>query len=293
MNKLLLSTAAFALLTPMAASAGEKPKTDAAKTETQAEMKANADMNAYDKDKHDKDKAKKDKTAGAEMTNDAAVIYMPAASLSAKELLGEGIEGANGERIARIDDIVIDKNGRAEDVVFLSGGIFGLGGKRGALDYRAVDIDVNRDYEPDVHASLNEEGIKAVAEFKTDKMNDYSLASELLGAELELTPGGEGATDVVINDIIFDADGDVEYLLVQKTAIGPIGAGDKYAVAYNKLTVAQGDGGLVLDMSEDELNAAPIFAMKRSGVEKAWDKTRQGVKDAAEKTGDAIEDAVD
>ncbi len=288
MNKLLISTAAFALLTPMAASAGENPKTDAAKAEARTEMKANADMKAADKDK-----AKKHKTAKAEMTNNAnSVVYMPATSLSAKELLGEGIEGANGDRIARIDDIVIDKNGRAQDVVFLSGGVFGLGGKRGALDYRAVDIAVDRDYEPDVSASLNEEGIEAVAEFKTDKMNDYSLASELLGAEADLTPSDD-ATDVVINDIIFDADGDVEHLILQKTAIGPIGAGEKYAVPFNKLTVAQGDGGLVFDMSEDELNAASRFSMERSGAGKAWDKTKQGVKDAADDTGDAIEDAVD
>ncbi len=261
MNKLLLSVAACAMLAPFGAIANEAPKTQDAKIEAKAAVKA------------------------------GAVAFMPAASFSAKELLGEGVDGANGDRIARVDDIVIDANGRAQDVIVLSGGFFGLGGKRGALDFRAVDIAINSDYEPDVSVSLNDEGIKAVAEYVTNEVNDYSLASELLGAEADLMPGGDETENVVVNDIIINPEGDVDYLIGQKSAMGPIGAGDKYAVAFNKLKIEQGDGGLILTMTEAELDSAPKFNTERTDIAKAWDKTKESVKDAADKAGEKIDDA--
>ncbi|MCK5745429.1 MAG: hypothetical protein KAH44_04405, partial [Oricola sp.] len=94
--------------------------------------------------------------------------------------------------------------------------------------------------------------------------------------------------------------GNVENLIVQKSAVASIGAGDKYAVAYNDLQVEQGDGGLLLAMTEAELDATPKFALSRNDAEKAWDKTKHDarkaaddVEDAADEAGDDIEDAVD
>lgn len=298
MNKLLLSAAACALLTPLGACAKETSKTEAAQTESSSQTETRLAAADPDKDKAYKDK---DKAAAAEMkTETAGVVYMPAASLSAKELIGEGVEGQNGDEIATIEDIVIGADGRADRVVFTSGEFLGLGGKKGAIDYRAVDIAVDRENEPDVSVSMSEEGIKAVAEFVNEEINDYSLASELLGAQVDLQPGGDATEDVVINDIIFDADGKVEHLIVQKSAIASIGAGDKYAVAYNDLQVEQGDGGLLLAMTETELDAAPKFEMSRKGAEEAWEDTKDDLrdaaddmKDAADEAGDDIEDAVD
>lgn len=300
MNKLLISAAACAMLAPLGACANETPQSEAAQTESSNQSETT--LAAADPDMN-KDKAYKDKTkaASADMNaKTAGVVYMPAASLSAKELIGEGVDGQDGEEIATVDDIVIGADGRAERLVFTSGEFLGLGGKKGALDFRAVDIAVDRDNEPDVSVSISEDGIEAVAEFVNDQRNDYSLASELLGAQVDLQPGGDKTEDVVINDIIFDGEGNVEHLIVQKSAIASIGAGEKYAVAYNDLQVEQGDGGLLLAMTETELDAAPTFATTRADAEKAWDKTKDkardaadDMEDAADEAGDDIEDAVD
>jgi sporulation protein YlmC with PRC-barrel domain len=223
--------------------------------------------------------------AEAEAYDADALTYLEPTSLSAKEFLGEGIAGIDGERIARIDDIVIDANGKAESLVFLAGDVFGLGGKRGALDYNAVDIAVEGDYEPLVRVSLSEDGIKSAAEYVTGETNDYSLASEIIGAQAELLSGDGEGESAVINDIILADSGMVEHLIVQKSAVASIGAGEKYAVDYAKLAIAEGDGGLILNITEEELDASPRFSAMRKAASDAWDKT----KDAA----DDIEDAVD
>ncbi|WP_411818322.1 hypothetical protein [Hyphococcus sp. DH-69] len=273
MNKLLITAAASALLLPLSANAESQNK---------AEMNAEARTNME---------------AGTTTTADysaSGTVWMSPSSLSAKELLGEGIRGADGERIARIDDIEIDANGNASKAIFLSGGVFGLGGTRGALDYQQMDIEIDSEHEPIVSVSLSEEAIQAVAEYRTEEMNDYSLASEIIGAKVDLeTANDNDDDDAVINDIILSADGRVEHLLVQKSAIGSIGMGERYAVAYSKLAVEQGDGGLVLDLSEAELTASPRFTESRNALQKGWDKTREGVENTADDVGDAAEDVID
>ena len=319
MNKLLLSAAAGAILLPLAACADksaeseaqaestiESPAADDAltsgelKTATLSDPRTSTRETAYDDD------------ADTPTDYDAqSITYLNSGSLSAKELLGESIEGVNGERIARIDDIVIDANGKAESVVFLAGDVFGLGGKRGALDYNAVDIAIEDDFEPLVRVSLSDEGIKSAADYVTTEVNDYSLVSELIGAQADLMSGAGNGEDVVINDIILADNGMIEHLIVQKSAVGSIGAGEKYAVAYSKLTVAEGDGGLILNVSEDELDAAPRFSAMRKAADNSWDKTKgaasdawnntkdaadkawDNTKDAADDAGDEIEDTVD
>lgn len=275
MNKFLMTACATALLLPASAGAVgvEKDKDTMVKTETSTTVKTH----------------KMEKTVAVDTS-----VYMTPASLSAKELLGEGIHGINGDRIARIDDIVLDANGKADKVVFLSGGVFGFGGKRGALDYKAMDIATDGDYEPIVSVSLSEEGVQSAVEYETTKMNDYSLASEIIGTKVDLIDGADEDDDAVINDIILSDAGVVEHLIVQESVISSIGAGTKYAVPFSALKVEQGDGGLVLDLTEEQLEAAPIFkASYRTEVshdmKEGWEKT----KDAAGDMKDDVEDAVD
>jgi sporulation protein YlmC with PRC-barrel domain len=295
MNKLLLSAAAGALLLPLAACAEKSADSDTqaeSAIETPASEEEDAATSSETRTAAVGDPLTPaaetgygDAAADAEAYDADALTYLEPTSLSGKDLLGEDVTGVNGENIARIDDIVIDANGAAETVVFQSGGVFGLGGKRGALDYNAVDIAVAGDNEPAVRVSLTEEGIQSVAEYVTEEVNDYSLISEIIGAEVELLSGDGEGKSVVVNDIIFDDGGMVEHVIVQKSAVASIGAGEKYAVDYAKLAIAEGDGGLILNITEEELDASPRFSAMRKAASDAWDKT----KDAA----DDIEDAVD
>ncbi|WP_425409014.1 hypothetical protein [Hyphococcus sp.] len=337
MNKLLITAAASAILMPLGVNAAQsdaeetkmktetveqenvdrktdakitsKMKTDAdrmkAETVTKttygaetADMETSAQTTSAQTTSAQKTSAQKDKSYADADMDENADMKVGARSMSVKELLGEGIHGVDGDRIARIDDLVIGANGQIQDVVFLSGGVFGLGGKRGALDYNTIDIAMEEDREPVVNISLTEEAIQSAVEYETEEMNDYSLASELIGAEVDLTRTSEdNEDDVVVNDIIIADSGVIEHLIVQNNIIGGIGAGEKHAVAYSKLSVAQGDGGLVLDMTQAELDAAPTFTSLRADIgsraNRAWTDTKDGAKKAWDKTKDGAEDVKD
>ncbi len=242
MRRLMLSAAAAALVLPAAAAiaqtAPENVQPDAQiETETSTQVDAEADA--------------------------SAIMYLAADQISAKDLLGEEIAGANGDNIAHIDDLVIDANGKADTVVFKSGGAFGLGGKRGALDYGQVSIAVDESADPRTSVSMTEDAIKSVAEYVTEETNDYRLASELIGASAQLSTSDEEAT---ITDLILAEDGSVEHVIVQNGLVGAVG-GEKMAIDYTSIAIEQGDGGgVVISLTPDELAASQRFEYSETPV---------------------------
>ncbi len=284
MKTLMISAAAAALALPLSAQAGDQ-------------MKKNHTMKA-------------DVQTETQIAVEKQVMKFETPKISARELLGEGVIGANGERIARIDDIVIGADGRADDIVFLSGDVFGLGGKRGALDFDRVDLTLDHGYDPVVRASLTEDSIKTARAYKTDENNDYSLASEIIGTKITVEGAGPEEEGVVVNDILMSRDGVATHVIVQETAIANVGAGLKYALDFDLLAEEQGDGGLVLNLTERALKASPIYTSweatavegwrtikretpKGADVEEAADKTSDAMLDAADAASDAAKDAAD
>lgn len=241
MRKFMITAAATALLAPLGAAAGEKDKAGY-KMKSQTE---DARMQTGEK------------AADAEMSD---VVYLAGDQLSVKELLGEGVIGESGERIARVDDIVIGDDGETKSVVFLSGGFLGFGGKKGALDYDRIDLTITQNHDPRVKASMTKEAIQTVAEFEAEGANDYSLASELIGASARLADGEEEAT---ISDLILDRNGDVRYVIAQEGLMDVLSA-DRRAFAFSDLTVEQGAGGLVLDTTAAAFDDAPRFEYRKT-----------------------------
>lgn len=230
--------------------------------------------------------AKMEKAATAMDKTSYAKAYRSKAEISGKEILGEGVYDETGERIARVDDLLIGADGRAEKFILLSGGVFGFAGERGAVDYNRVQLKLEMDdYDDDmdVRVSMNEAAKEAAAEFEQEGFDDYRLASELIGAKIDLASVEGEDDDAVINDLIFTADGRVKYVIVQESVISSIGAGERYAVDYAKLDVAQGDGGLLLNVTEEELEATPRY------IRTGWAEEH----DAADDVEDAVEDAAD
>jgi len=199
----------------------------------------------------------------------SAIMYLGADQISARDILGEEIAGADGDEIAHIDDLVIDANGKAETVVFKSGDAFGLGGKRGALDYSQVSVAIDESADPRTSVSMTEDAIKSVAEYVTEETNDYRLASELIGASAKLSASDEEAT---ITDLILAQDGSVEHVIVQNGLVGAVG-GEKMAIDYTDIAIEQGDGGgVVIGLTPDELAASQRFEYSETPVyEPAYD----------------------
>ncbi len=256
----ITSTAVAALL--MAGSPFAAETTSAEQSKEQGGVPAAVSEEGQDteyKEAGEKDHVGQQKVGDTEAaaTQAQSTMYLKADQVSARELLGAAIIGSSGERIARVDDIVINKDGEAETVVFLSGGLFGLLGKRGALDYESVDLALDNRHEPTIRVSMTEGAIQSVAAYETEAANDYKLASELIGASAELAASDDKAT---VTDLIIEKDGQVEFAVVQNGIFGSFGA-EKRAVSFSELEIAQGAGGgeVVLDLTPEMIDGAARF----------------------------------
>jgi hypothetical protein len=92
-------------------------------------------------------------------------------------------------------------------------------------------------------------------DFTTDEAATLRLASEIVGASATL---GEAGQEAQIADLLLETDGDVPFVIVASVdsdaavgaAASEAAAGVQYAIPIDKLSVEQGDGGIVLDVSD-------------------------------------------
>ncbi|WP_375203326.1 PRC-barrel domain-containing protein [Hyphococcus sp.] len=226
MKKLMITTAAISLAASTGAFAGEKME-KSAKATTEAAMTQELTLTASD--------------------------------MSVKEILGEGIMGVSGERVARVDDILIGPDGKASHVVYLTGGVFGWGGAKGLIPFDQVSLSYKDRDEAYVSAAITEESASTAVEFKQEGFNDYRLASEVIGAKADLVSTEDDDDDAVVNDLILTAEGDIPFVVLQESVVGSIGAGKKYAVNYDLLGIEEGDGGIVINATEEQIESAPVL----------------------------------
>lgn len=187
-----------------------------------------------------------------------ARVYLGNSEMSVRNLLGEGIYSPKGERIARVDDLYLD-NGKVRSLIFVSGDILGLGGKKGALDFGRVSIVTDSDNDPNVRVSFSQAALDAVAPYRTDDDNNYNLASEIIGTDLALSQSRESAR---VKDIVINSGGEVRYLIVRGNDLDPAD-GDAYAVDIRALVKNQSGQGLALRLTPQALREAPKFDYER------------------------------
>lgn len=163
---------------------------------------------------------------------------------TAAGMLGQPVYNQDGDRVAKVKDIILDQEGHATMIVLADGQWTGAG-KLVALDYKALTKSVA---EGDVIAPLTEEMIDQAAPFsykessldnavKVVPQNGYSVAA-LLDADL-VDPNGE--TLAVIDNITF-RDGSAERLVVGFNQILGMG-GNKAAVEFSDPSIVNQDGG--------------------------------------------------
>lgn len=128
---------------------------------------------------------------------------------TAKGMIGEPVFSANGERIAKIHDIILDQNGTAQMVVLSDGEWTGLG-KLAAFDF---DVIVQRTTDGNILVPLNEDTIDNAVAFSYDAdeadqstkvipQNGLSV-SELLEGKIV---NNKNETVAVVDNISFSGD---------------------------------------------------------------------------------------
>ncbi|ANC91936.1 PRC-barrel domain containing protein [Azospirillum humicireducens] len=85
---------------------------------------------------------------------------------SADELIGKTVYGRDNEKIGEVDDVILDANGQARQLVVSSGGFLGIGEKQVAVDYTAANWDSQNNRLN--LAGMSRDDVKAMPEFKYD-----------------------------------------------------------------------------------------------------------------------------
>ncbi len=180
--------------------------------------------------------------------------------VTAAGMIGKPVYNTNGNRVAKIHDIILDANGNAKMVILADGDFTGLG-KLVAFDY---DIITTRSADGDVIASLNEDMIDNAAGFSYDHSkyesnirvipnNGYSV-SELLNGQLT-SPQGEALANV--DNIIF-RNGRADQVVVSFGQTLGMG-GEQAAISYNEADLNRNGQGVDFKLSANETKQFKAF----------------------------------
>jgi hypothetical protein len=102
----------------------------------------------------------------------AAMHAAPAFSVTmidssrAEGILGKAVRSKAGENIGRIIDVIVDRTGQTRAAVIDFGGFLGVGSRKIAVDWDALNFGSGSDKRDFVRLELTREQIKAAPEYK-------------------------------------------------------------------------------------------------------------------------------
>jgi len=185
-------------------------------------------------------------------------VYVLASNeFEASDLIGASVHNTAGEEIATISDIWLGENGSAPMLVIRDGGIAGVGGDLRTVAFNAAtiapDATTSGD-EPNVIIQYTGETLSTLPKFEQNAMNDYRLASEMLGTNVSMSFSGETGR---INDLILTNTGEAKYAVVASD----VASTSQFLVNADAITLAEGDtdGEFILDVSADAFATAPEY----------------------------------
>ncbi|MBU0799389.1 MAG: PRC-barrel domain-containing protein [Alphaproteobacteria bacterium] len=135
-------------------------------------------------------------------------------------MIGQDVRNNSGEAVAKVEDIILDKDGNAMLVVVANGGFMGLGEKKAAFDYDAI---TRQNAAGDVIMPLTEASIKTAAEFSYDV--------KASGENVRMIPTGGVSTAKLLKGKLVDSEGKA-VANVQNIVLGAGGA-DRVIVAFD------------------------------------------------------------
>ena len=133
----------------------------------------------------------------------------------------------------------------------------GFAGDLHAVSFEQASIWFDEEGEPAARMDLTEEMLDDLQEFEQNGMNDYRLASELTGTNINLAFNDK---DVRVTDLIMKTDGQAKYAVVSDGIVEAV-TDKRFLIDPAKIMIAQGDsdGEIVIDLSEQEFDNALGF----------------------------------
>lgn len=179
---------------------------------------------------------------------------------TAHGLIGEIIMNQNNEKIASVNDIIIDKSGRPILVIVSDKGFLGIGNKLAAFDYQKV---TKQDKNGNVTMALTQDMIDHAADFSYDR-RDWAKA--------KIIPSGSMSTNMLLSGSLYDDQGtNVAYIEnihfrsgeVSQVIVGfnqTLGmGGDLAALDFKDLKVLKKDDRIDLSLSPKQTANFKVF----------------------------------
>ena len=255
MKRLFLTTSAAALMMGVVACSGADTHTQTAETDTTAMT----ETSTYDRDYENDDAAYGDaavetRTDNAKMADmDRDDYVLTSGEFLTSDLIGEEVVDSNGEEVGEIEDVMLASGGEQPMLIIRDG----FAGELHAVSFDQATIWFDDEGEPAARMDLTEEMLDDLQEFEQNGMNDYRLASELTGTNINLAFNDK---DVRVTDLIMKTDGQAKYAVVSDGIVEAV-TDKRFLIDPSKIMVAQGDsdGEIVIDLSEQEFNSALGF----------------------------------
>lgn len=194
-------------------------------------------------------------TANADALDSVRAEYRLAqGEIEASDLIGASVRNGADEEIATVADLYLGEDGASPVILIRDGGVAGVGGDLRQIAFNSATVTAPANEEPEVRVQIAEENLETLPSFEQDGMNDYRLASEIMGAT---TPVSFREDDVRITDLILTNSGELRYAVISPS----LASTDQFVVRANAIRVAEGDGDgdVILDMDEAEFDEAPMY----------------------------------
>ena len=252
--KKLMITAASAALIFGAAACSDTSDTTSVEADTSTYAENDADMTEEE----------------VVVTAPVEVVYLTSGQMALKDMIGAKVTDDTGETVASIDDMIIGDDGTIESVVFTSGDFIDDMTQQVALPFSDLALMMDEDNEPYLNVSMTDEQLATtMTMFEADGMNDYRLASEIIGASADFN-GDEGSA--TINDLIFTDDGTVEFAIATNGLVGSVG-GDARILPYDLVVIENGNEDVVINATEEQFNTMDKFEYDREDAMEEMDDT--------------------
>lgn len=183
-----------------------------------------------------------------------AEYTLAAGEMEASDLIGASVHNPAGEEIATVADIFLGTNGTEPVLLVRDGGLTGLGGDLRMLNFAAATVSGQPGDEPELIVAMAEENLETLPEFEQDEMDDYRLASEMMGAVPAMSFSDSQAR---VNDLIFTNAGELRYAVISPGLVST----DQIVINANAIKVAEGDGEgeILIDIDQAAFDEAPMY----------------------------------
>ena len=184
--------------------------------------------------------------------------------MTAGGMIGKPVYNQKNERVATVEDVILDSEGHANMVVVKDGSFMGLGGKLAAFDYDSV---IDRKKDGDLVMPITQKTIDNVAEFSytaSDKASDkatmrilpdsaFSLKKLMKGSLLDTS----GKKIAAIDNISL-RDGRANLIVASYNRFLGMG-GDKVALDFNPAQLTRDKDDVNLQLTADEASKLENF----------------------------------